>query len=137
MRLTRLLACVALGAVLALSGCTNPNAKMARLERENSQLKAEKQKLTKEVAGLRTKLNATSAQAQHWEGAFGNTQKQLKAHIEELTQAQIRRQIVQRALTLAQTQLQAASKGQKQAAAQAEVALRLARATAEDIPAKP
>ncbi len=137
MRLTRLLTCVVLGAVLALSGCANPNATMARLERENSQLKAEKQKLTTELASLRTRLNATSAQAQHWEGVYGNTQKQLKAHIEELTQAQIRRQIVQRALTLAQTQLQAASKGQKQAVAEAETALRLARATAEETPAKP
>jgi outer membrane murein-binding lipoprotein Lpp len=137
MRFARLLACVTLGAVLALSGCTNPNAKMASLERENSQLKAEKQKLTTEIAGLRSKLNAASTQAQHWEGVCGNTQKQLKAHIEELTQAQVRRQIVQRALTLAQTQLQAASRGQKQAAAEAETALRLARATTEDTPVKP
>jgi outer membrane murein-binding lipoprotein Lpp len=132
----RLLPCVVLSAVLALSGCTNPNAKMARLERENSKLQAEKQKLSSELAALRNKLNAAHAQAQHWEGVYGNTQKQLRAHIEELTQAQIRRQIVQRALTLAQTQLQAASKGQKQAAAQAETALRLARATAEEPPAK-
>ena len=137
MRLTRLLPCVVLGAVVVLSGCTNPNTKMASLERENKQLKADQQKLTKELAGLRNKLSATSAQAQHWEGAYGSTQKQLRAHIEELTQAQIRRQIVQRALTLAQTQLQAASRGQTQAAAEAETALRLARATAEDNQTRP
>jgi chromosome segregation ATPase len=110
---------------------------MASLERENTKLQAEKQKLNTELATLRTKLNAADAQAKHLESICGNTQKQLRAHIDELTQAQIRRQIVQRALALAQTQLQQASQGQPKAAVEAEQSLRVARATTEEPPVKP
>jgi outer membrane murein-binding lipoprotein Lpp len=133
----RLLPCAVVVAALMLSGCGSPNAKMASLERENTRLQAEKQKLTMELATLRTKLNAADAQTKHWESICGSTQKQIRAHIDELAQAQIRRQIVQQALALAQTQLEAASKGQKNAAALAEQTLRVARATTEEPPARP
>jgi outer membrane murein-binding lipoprotein Lpp len=132
----RLLPGVVVITALALSGCGNPNTKMASLERENARLQAEKQKLVLEVAALRNKLNTADTRAQHWEGAYGTTQKQLKAHIEQLAQSQIRRQIVQRALALAQEQLREAANGRPQAAKEAEYALRVARTTAEEPPVR-
>jgi chromosome segregation ATPase len=134
----RLWPCVAVSLALMPSGCASPNAKMASLERENTRLQAEKQTLTKELAALREKLTTTNVQAKHWENACGDTQKALQAHIEQLTQAQIRRQIVQRALTMAQTQLQAVAQGQAKAASEAVMSLRVARATTEEpLPGQP
>ncbi len=133
----RLVPCAVVLAGLMLAGCGNPNTKISSLERENTRLQAEKQKLTIELAALRDKFHAANARAKRLESVCGNTQKQLRAHIDQLAQAQIRRQIVQRALALAQTQLQAASHGQVQAAAEAEQAVRLARATAEEQPLRP
>jgi FtsZ-binding cell division protein ZapB len=131
--IVRLWPCLVVCVALAVTGCTSPNTKVADLQRENARLVVEKQRLALEVTTLRNKLNAFTAQTRHWQPGPGNV-RDLKEHINQLTQAQVRRQMVQRAIDLAEAQLQEARRGKPQAAADVEQALRVARATTEEYP---
>ena len=130
----RLLPCLVICAAVNLSGCAtqNTNTKVAALQRDNARLQADKQKLATEITTLRSKLNNQNTQAEHWAGP--NKNRALASHIDQLTRAEVRRQMVQKAIDLAEVQLQQARQGKPQATADAELGLRVARAATTETP---
>lgn len=94
---------------LALTGCASDNARIATLEQANTRLTNDKNKLIIELAAAQEKLSGVRAQAQKWEATCSTLQEGLSQYIVQSTQDQIKRQIVEQAMAVAQQQITAGS----------------------------